>query len=385
METRKLYLENPYLTRFTAKVLSCESAGDSFDIVLDQTAFYPEGGGQPADQGFLRASAPVFVLDVHEKDGVIRHRCTAALAEGAEVAGELDWGRRFDHMQQHSGEHIFSGILHSLTGFENVGFHMGADCVTVDFSGVVTDEVARQVETLANHYIYSDAPVDIQVLDHEQLKTVSYRSKKKIPGDVRIVSFPGADCCACCGTHVQSAGQVGLIKVLSNQRFREGSRLEIVSGKRAFDLFGALHEQNVRISQLLSAKPMETAAAVERMKNELAAEKLRAAALEERLTALRAAAYENAGDVLLLEPEMESDALRRLAVAIGERCGGRCAVFAGGEGSYKYAVRLAADGDERAFARELNAALHGRGGGRDGFIQGSCAATEAEIRGFFEK
>ena len=383
METKKLYLENPYLTRFTAKVLSCESAKDGFDVVLDQTAFYPEGGGQPADQGFLAAETPVFVIDVHEKGGVILHRCTAALEVGADVNGQLDWGRRFDHMQQHSGEHIFSGILHSLTGFENVGFHMGSDCITVDFSGVVTDEVAQQVETLANHYIYSDAPIDIQVLNHEQLKLLTYRSKKEIPGDVRIVSFPGADCCACCGTHVQSAGQVGLIKVLSNQKFREGSRIEIISGKRALDHLSELYRQNTAVSQLLSAKPGETAAAVERMKNELAAEKLRAAALEEQLIGFRAAAYENAGDVLLMESEMSSDSLRRLAVAIGECCGGRCAVFAGSEGNYKYAVRLAAGADERAFAKELNAALHGRGGGRDGFIQGSAAATEAEIRAFF--
>ena len=381
METRKLFAENPYLTRFTAKVISCESGKDGFDIVLDQTAFYPEGGGQPADQGILNGC--IIVTDVHEKNGVITHHCTGALDAGSEIGGEINWGRRFDHMQQHSGEHIFSGILHSLTGFENVGFHMGSDTVTVDFSGEVSDEVARQVETLANHYIYSDAPVDIRLYNQEELKELTYRSKKEIPGDVRIVSFPGADCCACCGTHVQSAGQIGLLKVLSNQKFRGGSRIEIIAGKRAFDYLTHLHLQNTVISQVLSAKPLETADAVIRMKNELAAEKLRAATLEEQLNAFRAAEYEGKGDVLLMEAEMNSESLRRLAVAIGERCGGRCAVFAGTDGNYKYAVRLAEGADERTFAKEMNTALSGRGGGRDGFIQGSCTADESAIRAFF--
>ncbi|MGM9618749.1 MAG: alanine--tRNA ligase-related protein [Oscillospiraceae bacterium] len=380
METRKLYYEDPYLTRFSAAVVSCERAKDGFDIVLDQTAFYPEGGGQPCDRGALSG---VQVTEVHEKDGVIRHRCAAALEAGTQVTGELDWARRFDHMQQHSGEHIFSGILHALTGFENVGFHMGSDCVTIDFSGEVSEELAQEVETRANRYIYSDAPVDIRVHPHEELQSLTYRSKKEIPGDVRIVTFPGADCCACCGTHVRSAGQVGLVKVLSCQKFREGSRLEILCGQRAFDYFSLLHRQNTAISQALSAKPKETAAAVERLKNELAAEKLRSAALEERLCALRAEALRGAGDVLLLEEDMSADSLRRLCVAVGESCGGRCAVFAGRDGGYKYAVRLESGGDERGFAKELNAALHGRGGGRDGFIQGSAAATEAEIRAFF--
>lgn len=383
METKKLYYDNPYLTRFSAKVMDCTPAKEGFDLVLDQTAFYPEGGGQPCDHGILNGS--ILVTDVHEKDGVIRHRCTGAVEIGAEVTGEVDWGRRFDLMQQHSGEHIFSGILHQLTGYENVGFHLGADSVTIDFSGVVDDETVRRVETLANHYIYSDAPVEIRLYSHEELKDLEYRSKKEIPGDVRIVRFPGADCCACCGTHVLSAGQVGLVKIISAQKFREGTRLELLCGKRALDYLTLLHEQNTVISQALSAKPRKTAQAVKRMQAELAAEKLRSAELETQLFALKAEQVRGAGDVLLLEDGLSGDSLRRLTLAVAEAAGGTAAVFSGSDGGYKYAVKLPVGTDERAYAKALNAALTGRGGGRDGFIQGSAQTTADAIRAYFEK
>ena len=380
METRKLYYEDAFLRSFEATVLSCEESKGGFAVVLDATAFYPEGGGQPCDFGVLGGAA---VKDVREKGGIITHTCDKPLAVGDTVHGEIDWARRFDHMQQHSGEHIVSGMLCSAYHCDNVGFHMGADKVVIDYNADIPWEGVLGIEAKANQYLWENHPFCETWYEGAALEAVEYRSKKPLEGAVRITEFPDADRCACCGTHVQSAGQVGLIKVLSNQKFRSGSRIEIIAGKRAFDYLTHLHLQNTVISQILSAKPLETADAVIRMKNELAAEKLRAATLEEQLNSFRATEYEGKGDVLLIEEEMNSESLRRLAVAIGERCGGRCAVFAGNDGNYKYAVRLAAGGDERAFAKEMNGALHGRGGGRDGFIQGSCTASENEIRAFF--
>lgn len=215
METEKLYYQDPYLTAFTARVLSCEKSKSGWAVVLDRTAFYPEGGGQPADHGTLGA---VQVTDVHETKGVIFHTCDGPVEIGTQVAGAVDWPRRFDHMQQHSGEHILSGLLCSLYHCDNVGFHLGADTVTIDYNAELTWEQVMAAEKAANEVIWQDTPVDITFPAPDALARLNYRSKKALTGQVRIVAFPGADCCACCGTHVRRAGEVGIIKVLSCQK-----------------------------------------------------------------------------------------------------------------------------------------------------------------------
>ena len=231
METEKLYYENPFLRQFAATVLSCEEGKGGYLVTLDRTAFYPEGGGQPADHGTLGGVA---VTDVHEKGGVIFHTCQEKVEIGAVVTGRIDWDRRFDHMQQHSGEHILSGILCELYHCDNVGFHLGADTVTIDYNADISWAQAMAAEQRANETIWADTPVKILFPTPEELETIHYRSKKELSGQVRIVAFPGADCCACCGTHVLSAGQVGIIKILSCQKFRSGVRMEILCGKRAW-------------------------------------------------------------------------------------------------------------------------------------------------------
>ena len=378
-ETKKLYYEDSFLQTFTATVLSCQQEKDRYAVVLDQTAFYPEGGGQEADTGTLGG---VRVLDVREKDGEIRHLCDAPLEAGAAVTGAIDWGRRFDHMQQHSGEHIVSGILCARYGCDNVGFHMGHALVTIDFNADIPPEDLADIEAAANAYIWSDAAVRTDFLRGEALERAHYRSKKFSPGVVRLVSFPGADCCACCGTHVRSAGQVGLVKLLTCQKFREGVRIEMAAGGRALRYCNAVLEQNTRVSHLLSAKALDTAAAVERMQKELYALRGRVAALEEGAFARKAAELAGAGDVLLLEGDMGPESVRKLCAAVLDACGGRCVVFAGTEGAYKYAVGEHG-GDLRQLTKALNAALNGRGGGKPDFVQGSVAAGEAEIRQFF--
>ena len=231
METKKLYYDDPFLREFSAQVLSCEEVKGGFSVVLDATAFYPEGGGQPADRGTL---GMIRVLDVHEKDGVITHLCDGGFEPGETVKGAIDWARRFDHMQQHSGEHICSGLICERFGCDNVGFHMGADIVTIDFNAEIGWEELMEIEARANRYIYEDHAIDIQFHRGAELEAIDYRSKKPLEGDVRIVSFPGADCCACCGTHVSRSGQVGIVKFLSCQKFREGVRIELLCGERAY-------------------------------------------------------------------------------------------------------------------------------------------------------
>ena len=381
METEKLYYKDSHLRAFTAKVLCCSPGRHGWDAVLDRTAFYPEGGGQPGDTGWLGG---VRVTDTHEKDGVIVHSCEAPLPEGAQTEGRIDWDRRFDLMQQHSGEHIVSGLVHAAYGWDNVGFHMGAEMVTIDFSGPLTDGQLREIELEANERVWQNLPYLVSWPSPEELKTIPYRSKKELTGAVRIVTVPGVDICACCGTHVGTTGEVGLIRIFSCQKFHEGVRLELLCGRRAFMYESALLAQNRENSALLSAKPAETAASVRRLLDEHAALKLRAGQLEEQLFAAKAESLRGAGDVLLFEPGLDADGVRRLADAALGACGGRAAVFSGADGEgYKYAVGEK-DGDVRALVKELNGALCGRGGGKPFFAQGSVQAERAQIEAFFE-
>ena len=380
METEKLYYTDPFLTTFTAKVLSCEAGKGGYLVTLDRTAFYPEGGGQPADHGTLGGIA---VTDVHEKDGVVIHTVEKAEEIGENVTGRIDWARRFDHMQQHSGEHILSGILCHNYHCDNVGFHLGADTVTIDYNTDISWEEALAAEYQANQVIWADAPVEITYPSPAELEQLDYRSKKALTGKVRIVTFPEADCCACCGTHVLRAGQVGIIKVLSCQKFRSGVRMEILCGERAWRYLSGTYDQAHAVGQHLSVKPLEAAAAVERLTEELTAAKARMAELEGEVFSHKAHEYCGKGNVVLVEPPLRPDGVRRLADAVARECGGLAAVFAGEDGRYNYALVRADGADIAPLVKSMNAALTGRGGGRSGFAQGSVQADADTIHAFF--
>ena len=382
METEKLYYADPFLKEFTATVLDCQAGKNGYTVTLNRTAFYPEGGGQPADHGTLDGAA---VTDVHEKNGVILHNVDRAVEIGKTVAGAIDWARRFDHMQQHSGEHICSGMICGRYGCDNVGFHMGTDIVTIDFNADIPWEELLEIEGQANRYIQEDHPIDIQFHRGAELDAIDYRSKKPLEGDVRIVAFPGADCCACCGTHVLRSGQVGLVKFLSVQKFREGVRIELLCGQRALDYLSRTWEQAKIIGQHLSVKPVDAAAAVERLEGELSALKMRCTGLEEAVFAGIAAEQAGKGNVLLFQPPMKPDSVRKLADAVSKACGGLAAVFAGEGSHYAYALGRADGQDISAAVKALNGALHGRGGGRNGFAQGSVEAAQSAIEAFFKE
>ena len=379
--TDKLYYQDAFLTSFSCTVLDCREEKNGWAVVLDRSAFYPEGGGQPADHGTLGGRA---VNDVREKNGEILHFCSGPLEIGAKVEGCIDWDRRFDFMQQHSGEHIVSGILCGKFGCGNVGFHIGHELVTIDFNAALSTDDVLLVEALANQYIWEDHPVQINWPSPADLEKTAYRSKKDLTGQVRIVSWPEADCCACCGTHVERSGQVGLIKLISCQKFRDGVRIEMAAGGRALAWINRIAGQNTKVSQLLSAKPDGTAAAVERLQQDVFQLKGRVTELEERDFARLAELYAGKGGALIFQGPMGADSLRKLCGAVRETCGGRCAVFAGDDRGFQYAIGQDG-GDLRAFVKELNGALDGRGGGKPEFVQGSVRAGEAQIRAFFNR
>ncbi|MBQ9968487.1 MAG: alanyl-tRNA editing protein [Oscillospiraceae bacterium] len=376
--TEKLFYLDSHQKAFTATVISCEPGKHGYEVVLDRTCFYPEGGGQPGDRGTLGG---VQVTDTRERDGEIFHLCDAPLEEGDLVEGILDWDYRFHLMQQHSGEHILSGFIHEAFGYNNVGFHMGADCVTIDFDGPLTAADLRKLEQKANRYIFENHPVQTLIPAQEELAQIPYRSKKELTGEVRIVEFPGADLCACCGVHVKHTGEIGPVKIISSQKFHDGVRLEFLAGEAALGYMFPCCEENKKISGMLSVKPLETSAAAERLCRELADTKFRAGKLEDALFAAKAAVYQDRGDVLLFEEALSPDGVRRLTDAVFKTCGGRAAVFSKTETGYSYAV--ASKDDIRGFVRDMNEALHGRGGGKPNFCQGSVTATREEIINFF--
>lgn len=380
-ETRRLYYEDVYRKEFQATVLECREAKKGYHILLDESAFYPEGGGQPSDIGYL---GNVKVNEVHEKNGELLHYTSEPLEAGTVVTGTIDWDRRFDLMQQHSGEHMVSGLVHEAYGYDNVGFHMGSDVITIDFNGMLDEKQLSEIEAKVNRKIWEDTEVEITYPTPEELAVLPYRSKKELTGKVRIVRFPGADICACCGTHVTHTGEIGIVKLLSVEKFREGVRVEMICGKRVLEYLNMVRTQNHQVSVQLSAKEGNTAEAVARLAEENFRLKGRVLRLEEQLFTSEAEKWACIGNLTLFQEGMEADSVRKLADAVMQNCGGRCAVFSKNpDGSYKYAIGEK-NGDLRQFVKEMNAALNGRGGGKPFFVQGSVQASEEEIRKFFE-
>lgn len=366
----KLYYDSPYLKKFEATVVSCEAGKKGYQVVLDQTAFYPEGGGQPADTGSLGG---VRVLDVHEKDGVIVHLTDQPLTVGAKVRGQIDWERRFLHMQEHSGEHLVSGLIHERFGYDNVGFHMGADEVTIDFNGMIAWDELMEIEEKANAMIWENLPIRAWFPSSEELAAMEYRSKKELTGEVRIVEIPGGDTCACCGTHVARTGEIGLVKFLSLIHYKGGVRLSLLCGGRAVRDYENKQEQVQKISVLLSAKPAEIARAVERVKNELEEIKGKLAESHRELTEYEVAALpENGGDLYLIRKDYDGLRLRNLANRILEEKKAKKILILSEtkEDTFLY-VLGSQDEDIRPLAKELNGLLHGRGGGSMQMVQGT--------------
>ncbi len=382
MQTRKLYYEDSHLRTFSAMVVSCEKNEKDYEVILDATAFYPEGGGQAADTGTLNG---IRVKDTRERGETVVHLCEEALEPGAVVEGVIDYAARFHRMQQHSGEHIVSGIINRRYGYHNVGFHMGSDIITIDFDGIIPVEDLASLEAEANSAVWQNIPVKCWYPSEEELPSVFYRTKRALPWPVRIVEIPGFDSCACCGTHVQATGEIGLIKLFSVMGFRGGTRMEMSCGASALKLLNNAYEQNRQVSQAFSAKIEETGAAARRMNEVEAQLKYRIVGLEKRIFGRIAAECAGKGDVVQFEENLDNVAVRDLADAMADTCGGTAAVFSGSdEGGYAFCL-VTRSGDLRQLGKEMTKALNGRGGGKPNFQQGRVQATKAEINAFFVK
>jgi len=380
METRKIYYEDSHMRSFSANVLSCEQGEKGYEVILDATAFYPEGGGQAADTGSLNG---IRVKDTRERGETVVHFCEAPLEAGTEVEGIIDWEPRFRRMQQHSGEHIVSGIINRRWGYHNVGFHMGTDIITIDFDGVIPVEELASIEAEANSAVWSNLAVTCWYPSEEELPNVFYRTKRALPWPVRIVQVPGFDSCACCGTHVKATGEIGLIKLFSVMGFHGGTRMEMACGCSALKLLNQAYEQNRQVSQAFSAKIEETGAAARRMNEVEAALKYRVTGLEKRIFSGIAGSYAGKGNVVHFEDGLDNNAVRDLADAIAKVSGGTAAVFSGSdEAGYAFCL-VTRSGDLRQLGREMTKALNGRGGGKPVFQQGRVQAVRAEIEAFF--
>ena len=380
METRKLYYEDCHLTEFTATVVDCRQAEKGWQITLDATAFYPEGGGQACDLGSLGSAK---VLDVQEENEQVLHLCDGPLPEGAKVTGRINWQRRFDLMQQHTGEHIVSGIIHEMFRCHNVGFHIGADLITIDFDASIPPEALAQIEKRANEAVFKNLPVQCRYPDAQQLASLPYRTKRALPWPVRIIQIPGYDTCACCGVHVAATGEIGIIKLFSCVKFHQGVRIEMACGARALDILTQAYEQNRLVSQAFSAKIMETGTAAQRMNDALAAEKSRANGLQRQLLDTIAAGFEGKGDAVHFAENFPPAAIRELAERIANRCRGVAVVFSGSDKTGYNVCIVSKTGDVSQLGKSMNTQLSGQGGGKHGFFQGNVKATRAEIESFW--
>ena len=380
--TEKLYFNDSHLAEFEATVLSCAEDKKGYAVVLDKSAFFPEGGGQLSDSGNIGG---VKVSSVHEKGGEVVHYCESALEEGKTYCCSIDFEQRYRRMQNHSGEHIFSGLTHQLHGFDNVGFHMGAECMTLDFSGELTWEQLTEIEQLANEAVRKNLPIHSSFPSEAELKALEYRSKLELTENVRIVEIPGVDCCACCAPHVSSTGEIGLIKMLDCQRHRGGVRVSLICGMDALDYVRVIQRNVTEISNLLSVKRGESAQAVERILEQMQEFKAKAAAVSMELAKLKAAAFEETkGNICLFDNALDEPALRELVNMLMEKCGGYVAAFSGNDNEgYRYIIG-SKNVDLRANGKAINQGINGKGGGSKEMIQGRANANAETIENFIK-
>ncbi len=379
--TQKQFYKDCHMQVFSSAVTGCTQAEKGYWITLDETAFYPEGGGQGCDFGTL---AGANVLDVQEQGEEILHLCDAPLAVGEIVEGRIDWARRFDFMQQHTGEHILSGLLHQAFGCHNVGFHIGAENVEVDFDCNPSWEQLMALEAEANAIIWRNLPIICRYPCKKELATIAYRSKKALAYPVRLVEIPGVDICACCGVHTATTGEVGVLKILSCTKFHQGVRLEMVCGNRAYRYFAALLEQARQVSQICSAKVLEIGGAAEKLTDSLRAEKLRANTLQTQILEYVACSYVNQPVILHFTDDLPGTYVRQLADKLANKAEKFAAVLAGNDSDGYQFCLVARNQDLRALGKAFTAQCHGRGGGKPEFQQGSVQATAGDIRAFLD-
>lgn len=378
-KTIKLYDNNAYMKEFSAVVLDCREKNGVYNIVLDQTAFFPEEGGQTADTGFI---GDVAVIGANEIDGVIYHICEGPLMTGATYKCKINFEERFDKMQNHTGEHIVSGITNKLYGYDNIGFHLSDNVVTLDFNGMLTREQLNEIELLANKAVFENRPVTAYYPDSTELQNLNYRSKLELSENVRIVNIENYDSCACCAPHVARTGEVGLIKLLDTEKNKGGIRIYMKCGNRALLDYQQKYKNIYEISKSLCAKQNETANAVEQLLKEKDSLNYKIGGLNRLLIDNELSRLtQTQKNLLYFYDALDTDTMRYFANGAVEFCN-IFAIFTKKENGYAYICASKAT-DMREFAKQLNLTLNGRGGGNDKMIQGTLFAERSDIEAFF--
>ncbi len=378
--TIKLYEQDAYLRKFTATVLSCEPCKKGFAVVLDQTAFFPEGGGQPADCGTLGGQE---VLDVQIKDGIITHTLKNPLTVGDTAEGELDWDIRYARMQNHTGEHLLSGLIHRVHGYDNVGFHLNDSLVTLDVSGPLSESDIVSLETAANRAVYENCEIYATYPTPEEIGDLDYRSKLDLTEGVRLITIDGYDVCACCAPHVKRTGEIGLIKILDAIPYKGGTRISMLCGLPAFEDYRMLHEGNRTMMRLLSAPREQVADFVQRDHDVITALRAEIKALSEQLASARLEIVQTCVAVCGFTKDASFDVLRTFAEQYSED-GKLCAMFSlSDDGNASYFLYVPEGGDIRDTVKAMNTAFAGKGGGKPHYAQGKLTATKEQLTAFF--
>lgn len=380
--TEKLYDIDSHLKEFTATVIDSYEKADGYMTILDRTAFFPEGGGQPSDTGYINDAR---VYDVKIDNGVIYHYTSKQLQKGEKVLARLDFDRRFDFMQQHSAEHIVSGVAHKLYRCENVGFHLSDEIVTLDFDKPLTKEQIFEIEKLSNEAVFTNAKINAYYPPKAELETISYRSKKEIKEAVRIVEIEGVDACACCAPHVNYTGEIGLIKLLGTEKLRGGVRIELKAGRRAFLDYSEKYSGVLKISNALCVKQNEVYDAVEKLLAQMSDIKYELTGIKNKMLGQTLESFNS--DVkcsALFLDEFGMKELQTAADTLYKKLGGIRAVLSANESGFAFAVCGEKEALDKRFA-EFRQSFSVKGGGRNGMVQGTVIATHEELEKFWQK
>lgn len=380
-KTEKIYLESAYTNEFDAHICSCSAYGADgglFAVILDRTAFFPESGGQYGDSGYI---GNVRVMDTVLDCGNILHITETPIDVGTPVKCYIDFEQRFVRMQNHTGEHIVSGIIHKHFGYDNVGFHLGDDIVTLDTNGLLSDEDIARIEEYSNIAVWSNATVTTSFLSSDADTVAPFRGHlERVSPDepLRIVDIAGIDRCACCAPHVAATGEVGMIKVIDRMRYKGGMRLSIVCGGLALDDYAKRQARERIISGKLSLPAEKSVDGIDRLISENAALKSKISKL---YADIRDGLFESISDgerCVCFFAELDTVNARQLVNMALQKCE-ICAVFNGTDASGYSFIIGSASVDMRSLANGLLEQFSGKGGGSPKMIQGTVCAKADEL------
>lgn len=373
-EFQEYYYSHPYARELDTVVVSCHACKEGYEIVLKDTIFYPEGGGQPCDKGTIQG---ITVLDVQRKEDQIIHILKQPLPLGEQVHCTINWEYRYDLMQNHTGEHIFSGVVKQLYGYSNVGFHMG-EYICADFNGELTEMDIHEVERQVNQAIWANLSVQEIFCSPSETTKYDYRSKIAIEGTTRIISIAGYDMCACCGMHVKNTGEIGICKVINFEKLRNKTRVFLLSGRRAFVYLSRIQQESSMISKLLSAKPLEISVAVNHLHQRYldVQKSYRTVSMEMMMKDADKTSLHDA--IIYTSVLADSEGMRAFCNRCIERGVSTVMVIAKTEVGYAYVI-MSKSIDLQSIRAAFNTQINAKGGGNSEMMQGSCTATPTEI------